>query len=457
LAPVKEFRMPRLALAVALAALAAVAEAAPIPPPAPDETAFSLLRRLPETQEDDRTEGTLLKPVVCMPFSITSAMAMTSAGARGKTLTGIEKALSFPGQNSLHARFADLRREITGDGKDARAVRLHTANRLWGQKGTDFRPEFLKLVAKSYAADLEEVDWGKDDQAAANKVNAWVKKETRAGITVLFPAPHGDEWDRALFDMIRDVHEETRLVLANAGALKGEWASRFDKKKTEHGLMHQRGRFLCAETDGAKLLALPLAGDAVRLVVILPKKEGRFKECERAAAPKGNPLFDREVSEDERWKCFLEFERKMTADKLAGALAKLKMQEVEVVLPAFGVETNDSLGLGLVGKGGDVGGIAGWDDAIAMRVVHKGLIRVDEDGVEAAAASAVALNGPRKPSSVVLAPRTRLRVPGINAVSDPEEAAEKAGEFRADRPFLFALIDANNGRVLFLGRYAKPR
>src|SRR5262245_14097517 len=118
------------------------------------------------------------------PFSISTALAMTSAGARGDTLAQMEKALHLPDQKKAHAALGALTKELTGAGKK-HGCTLRVANALWGQAGQTFLPTFLKVTRDHYGAGFQQVDFA-DTEGARQRINAWVEKQTEKKIKELF-------------------------------------------------------------------------------------------------------------------------------------------------------------------------------------------------------------------------------------------------------------------------------
>src|SRR5579884_516966 len=199
------------------------------------------------------------------PYSISAALAMTSAGARGRTLDEMNSTLHFPPQERLHPAFKALNARINGTPDGKRGYRLSTANALWAQKGFDCRPEFLKLTRDHYGAGVQEVDFG-DEAAARRTINAWVEKETHEKIKDLLPPG--------------SVDVDTRLVLTNAIYFKGDWASQFKKDQTKTEpfrlagggtvraeLMHQSGKFRTARDPKFQALELPYAGKDLAMLI----------------------------------------------------------------------------------------------------------------------------------------------------------------------------------------------
>src|SRR5579884_3912077 len=191
------------------------------------------------------------------PYSISTALAMTYAGARGDTAEEMAKALhiTLP-PDELHRAEAALLAALTGAGKP-RGYQLSIANALWGQQGHGFKEDFLKLTQTSYGAGLRQVDFAGNTEAARQIINAWVAKETQDKIKDLFQKGV--------------LNANTRLVLTNAIYFKGNWASQFKKDLTREEefqtgtdklkipLMHQTARFKYLDADGLQALELPYA------------------------------------------------------------------------------------------------------------------------------------------------------------------------------------------------------
>jgi serpin B len=342
------------------------------------------------------------------PYSISTALAMTYAGARGDTAEEMAKALhiTLP-PDELHRAEAALLAALTGAGK-SRGYQLSIANALWGQQGYGFKEDYLKLTQTSYGAGLRQIDFAGNTEAARQAINAWVAKETQDKIKDLFQKGV--------------LNANTRLVLTNAIYFKGDWASQFKKDltreeefqtgtdKVKTPLMHQTARFKYLDADGLQALELSYVGKELSMVVLLPKKVDGLAELEKS----------------------------LSAEKVAGWLGKLREQEVVVALPKFKTTCEYSLkeplaALGMMkafGPTADFSGINGKkDDLFIQAVVHKAFVDVNEEGTEAAAATGIAV--------------------GVRAV--PVRAV-----FRADHPFVFLIRDTRNDSVLFLGRVTNP-
>ena len=352
------------------------------------------------------------------PYSISSALAMTFAGARGLTQREMAAALHFPESGeALHASFGRLTQGLNALGKGGK-VELSVANALWGQKGSSFLPGFIDLGRRSYGAGLSSLDFRSDPEGARAVINAWVEKETRRKIKDLVPSGA--------------LGPRTRLVLTNAVYFKGSWARQFEKAATREEpftlpdgakakapLMRQEAEFGYAETPELQALELPYSGKELSMVVVLPRKADGLPALERVL--------------DER--------------RLAGWLAGLASRKVEVVLPRFKVTAAFQLNEPLIGLGmpsafklsevplpdeADFSGMTGGRHLFISAALHKAFVDVNEEGTEAAAATAV-----------------------LMAVAESVEPPTPV--FRADHPFLFLIRDRRDGTVLFLGRLADPR
>jgi serpin B len=345
------------------------------------------------------------------PYSISSALAMTCAGARGNTAAEMKKALRLTVEDErLHAGLGALTRRLNDGGKGGQ-YQLAVANALWGQKDYKFLDSFLALNEKHYGAGLSLLDFKGATEGARGTINAWVEKQTKERIK----------------DLLRPgvLTADTRLVLTNAIYFKGDWAEQFAKDATRDEpfhpaagktvavpMMHRTAGFGYLEGEGFQALSLPYKGDALSMVVFLPGKAGSLTD----------------------------FERSLTAENLARWLPQLGRREVEVSLPKFKVTAEFSLARTLEAMGmkdafaagaADFSGMDGTKELFIGAVVHKAFVAVDEKGTEAAAATGVVM--------------------ALAAAPEPPPA------FKADRPFVFAIRDNASGSILFLGRVADPK
>jgi serine protease inhibitor len=186
--------------------------------------------------------------VVFSPHSISTALAMTYAGARGQTEAQMGEVLRFTiPQRQLHVAMGTMITHLDGESREG--YELAVANRLWGQQGHKFLPGFLRTTRRHYGSKLGLVDFVKDTEEARRTINAWVETQTRDTIEELIGKGV--------------VGPQTRLVLTNAIYFKGDWASRFDEKLTcdapftvasdnriDVPMMQQEGGWPCSTARG---------------------------------------------------------------------------------------------------------------------------------------------------------------------------------------------------------------
>jgi len=356
-----------------------------------------------ETPEHD---GNLL----VSPYSVSTALAMTFAGAKRQTEAEMAEVMHFNlPQQQLHPAFAQLIAKLDKPGIQ-RPYQLSVANRLWGQQDYRFLAEFLQTTRQHYGAELAEVDFVGHNAEARKTINRWVEEQTQEKIKDLIQPP--------------DLTHLTRLVLTNAIYFKGDWKHPFDKNETrpapfsvapgqqvESTMMHQERTLKYAQLKDFQILELPYAGNDLSMIVLLPQQVGGLTEIEKALTPKNL----------EQWM------RRLRATRVSVFLPKFKMTcrvYLEEVLASMGMKT-------AFDRTANFSGMTGGKDLYISKVIHKAFIDVNEEGTEAAAATAVVMarKGPPRPTPV----------------------------FRADRPFLFVLRDNQTGSILFMGRLVNPR
>jgi serpin B len=349
------------------------------------------------------------------PHSISTALAMTWAGARGQTEQEMVETLHFllP-QERLHPVFNALDLELEsraegGQGSDGQGFRLRIVNSTWVQKGYPLLMTFLDVLAESYGAAVHLVDFMGDTEGARQTINAWVEEQTETRIRELLPAGSVDPL--------------TCLVLVNAVYFNAAWAKPFAAEDTYDAtflrvdgsgvtaaMMHQRGDFPYARGDGWQAIELPYEGEDLGMLVVLPDR-GRFAEVEggldaaRLSALVGALAERNVVLSLPRWTLV------GTTFSLKEALSDLGMAS------AFTLAANFS-------------GITGGRDLWVSDVLHQAFVKVDEKGTEATAATAVIFPRGSAPTDAVV--------------------------LDVDRPFLYLIRDRPTGAVLFLGRVMDP-
>lgn len=345
------------------------------------------------------------------PFSISTALGMTYAGARNETAAEMAQVLHFSEDGEqLHKNFATILMDVqTGCGQQ-----VSIANRLWAQEGINFQEEFVNITENQYQAPIAEVDFISESESARQKINNWVAAQTQKKIQKLI----GKEM----------LNVDTRLVLTNAIYFKGDWALPFREDNTRETafaispdreikvpmMYHFKVGLRYAPLPELQVLELPYEEEKLSMVVLLPKAVDGLGALEK----------------------------QLTLEKINEWLDNLAFVEggVQVWLPKFQMtsafqmkETLSQMGMGLAfSQQADFSGINGKsDDLLISEVVHKAFVDVNEKGTEAAAAT-----------GVMMATRS-IPVP-------PQEI------FRADRPFLFLIREKTSGSILFLGRVVNP-
>ena len=359
-------------------------------------------------QNINASEDSKGKNIFISPFSISTALAMTYEGSRNNTRKEMASALHFnlPG-DKLDAAFSLL----LGETKAAPGehYKLNVANALWGQKDYRFESAFTRAIDKYYDGGFNLVDYLHNTEGSRKTINKWVEARTEDKIKALV---HKD-----------DINTATRLVLTNAIYFKGDWASKFKAEKTQNApftasdgktvdvpMMAQSGNFPFLEDGGLAMIELPYAGNDLSMIAILP--EG---DVEKLGAS-------------------------LSLAKIQELRKNLRPQHVDVYLPRFKFEARYHLDDGsLLPKMGmrdafsetraDFSGMTGSATLYISHVIHQAVIDVNEEGSEAAAATAVVMT---------------------------RKSISRARIFRADRPFIFMIVHKPTDSILFLGRLSSP-
>lgn len=364
---------------------------------------------------DNPTAKQPLFNVFFSPYSVSSALAMTYAGAKGVTAKEMRQTLRFQlDDDKLHPAMGWLNIDLNNRGSQGH-FQMSVANRLWGQTGYPLESDFLNLTQKSYQAGLEALNFSGDAEGSRKTINKWVEDKTNNRIKDLLP--------------MGSISRNTRLVLTNAIYFKGTWKHQFKKEDTRPApfalqdsttatvnvpMMNAKGKARYAETNDAKVLALPYKGETLEMVWIAPKDKKGLPQLEALLTLEQlNVWLDALVEKDKVTMALPTF--KFTYEK---ALKK-RLQSLGMIAP-FG--------------GADFSGITTAGGLFISEVFHKAFIEVNEEGSEAAAATAVVMN--------------------TDASVDP---GEMGPSFRADRPFLFLIRDKTTNAILFMGRVANPK
>lgn len=346
------------------------------------------------------------------PYSISSALAMTYAGARGETEKQMAETLNFTlSQDKLHPAFNSVSLALASRGQetenqDKMGFIFKNVNAIWGQRDEKFLPNFLDVLAENYGAGMRILDFAREPEESRLTINNWVSEQTANKIQELLPA---GSIDSSVF-----------LVLTNAIYFKAKWFYQFDENKTSDGqfnllnggkvmvpMMHQTENFDYAEGDGYQAVELLYRNRQLSMVILLPE-QGQFQK----------------------------YENSLQYSQLKEIIDKLEYRQVILSMPKFDFDSEFNLkqtlakmGMPIAFSGGaDFSGIAeggGFIDG----VYHNAFVAVDEKGTEAGAATAVTI---------------------------AKAAPGGPVEFTMDRPFIFLIRDIETNTILFIGRALNP-
>ena len=343
------------------------------------------------------------------PHSIKSALNLVFVGAGGKTEKEIGDVVGANNQpqEAYHSDFADMANKINQKNAD---YDLEAANKLFIADRITITDSFRKRV-KRYGSVFESINFGNAVRASAT-INTWVKEKTREKITNIV--------NSSMFS------SNTCLAILNAIYFKGTWVKPFKKSSTTPqpfhinenntasvDMMQQVNTFNHMQNAMLQMVELPYKGDRVSMFIILPQEKGML----------GN------------------IEESLNEAVLNNAMKQLDQKRVDVRLPKFKIESEYDLKdvlkcLGMLRAfdrdKADFSGIAADREMYISDVVHKAYIETDEQGTEAAAATAV--------------------IATERCMSKPD----KSVLFNANEPFVFFMRDKLTKATLFMGKVNNP-
>jgi len=352
--------------------------------------------------------------LIYSPFSISLALAMTYAGARGETEAQMAQTLHFLPQNELHPALNALDLELAKRGEaqseDDTPLQLNIANAIWAEQTLTLLQEYLDVIAQNYGAGIQLADFAGQPEAIRQDINNWVSTKTNDKIKDLLP--------RGILT------PDTAMVLVNAIYFKADWIYQFDPSETHEAPFHlldgsdvqvemmSQSLFGIpyAQGNGYQAIELPYQGEAAVMDIIVPD-EGKFNE----------------------------FESALDTQKLNEILGGMQPGgAIEIGLPKFDFTSDFALRDHLIAMGmpdafdgrADFSGMTGEKHLFIDAVLHKAFVAVDEKGTEAAAATAVIMK-----ETAALQPDVSLII---------------------DQPFIFVIRDLPSGQILFIGRVLNP-
>jgi len=350
------------------------------------------------------------------PFSISSAFVMTYEGAKGQTAEEIRSVFHFPEDSYLRrSEYASIFNELN---KKDKKYKFNSANALWVQQDYQFSKDFFENVEKYYSGKAINLDFKKDPEGSRITINNWVENQTNDKIQNLIPQGI--------------IQPMTKLVLTNAVYFKGEWIKQFNKNDTKEEdfrtsnsgiikaqMMRRTDKeaiFNYAENSDLQMLEMPYSGDELSILLLLPKNDNLTK-----------------------------LEGILSTKNISDWKKDLRRQRVDVYIPKFKFETKyfmaddlKAIGMPLAfSDSADFSGMTatGKRDLKIDEAIHQAFVEVNEEGTEAAAATAVIMV--------------------VGSAAGPAEEPE-IPVFRADHPFIFLIQQKSTGAILFIGRVVNP-
>jgi len=356
------------------------------------------------------------------PYSLSVALAMTYEGAKGQTADEMKSVFHFPESNILRPNFAAVYNNIN---KKNKAYKLSTGNALWAQQDYVFLEEYIDRVEKYYGGKATNVDFINEREKSRQTINTFIEEQTNNKIKNLIPKD-------ALNAM-------TRLVLTNAIYFKGKWEWEFDKSDTRDQdfkissdnivktpMMYmdpEKATFNYADIDKLQILELPYKGEDISMLVLLPKQGEDYDQETGEVIVSDYTLEDIELSSEK----LEEYKSEMKETDLDA----IYLPKFEFDTKYFMVENLKAMGMPTAfSMGADFSGMDGSQNLFIQNVIHQAFVKVDEEGTEAAAATAV--------------------IVGL-------KSAMPRNVFKADHPFIFIIQERETGNILFMGRVVDPR
>jgi serine protease inhibitor len=357
------------------------------------------------------------------PYSMSAALAMTYEGAKGQTAEEMKSVFHFPETNTLRPNFAAIYNEIN---KEDKQYQLSTGNALWVQQDYSFLGEYTGTIEDYYGGKATNLDFIYETEKSRQTINSFIEEQTNNKIKDLIPQGV--------------LTSDARIVLTNAIYFKGTWEWEFDKSDTRERnffvtpdnpvqtqMMHMNpdeATFNYADLENLQIIELPYKGNDVSMLILLPKQGEEY---------------DYETGEMISYDYTLE-DIELTAEKLEDYKSQMQEKKLDAInLPKFEFDTKYTMNQHLINLGmptaftgnADFSGMTGKKDLYIAFVIHQAYVKMDEEGTEAAAATAVG---------------------GFATSAGPSHSII----FNADHPFLFIIQEKQTGNILFMGRVVDP-
>ena len=332
------------------------------------------------------------------PLSISIALTMTYNGAVGETERAMAEVLEIDELDLSTINHANEALRNSLEDSDPK-VEISIANSIWSRQGVEFNPDFLDRNRLFFEAEIAALDFSAPQ--ATEIINEWVNTNTNGKIQKI----------------VDGISPQTLLFLINAIYFKGNWQNEFDKSMTRPGIFHlpngnekrvqmmrREGEYPYFRGESFEATSLPYGDGRVSMYIFLPNRDSNLNR----------------------------FLRNLNAENWERWIAQFQDRRHEMMLPRFRLEyevslndTLEALGMGIAfSSGADFSGMG--PNLFISEVRHKTFVEVNEKGTEAAAVTAIV--GTKS-------------VPSI---------------FRVDRPFFFAIYDAETETILFMGAVTEP-
>jgi len=385
-------------------------------------TTMSVAGQVPQTEFVFNLYRTVIKDksdenVAVSPYGVQQLLDIVRHGAAGQTQTEIEKVLGYT---------KSVKWETLSDST------LTTATAMWTQQGYSIRPSFLQTARTNFDVSVEQADFTNAPDAAVKRINAWVSAKTKEKIPTI----------------LDELNPDTRLVLVNAIHFAADWEIPFDEYRTKDAdFTLQDGTKVETQIMGL-WERMKYGENADTLILELPYKAGgrtqnrfpRLRQILSRGAQSGSDyamllLLPKDPAAFAKW------ESTMTIEKWNALRRTMKMEDVDMCMPRFTMESNIELIEPLKQLGistafdrekADFSKINDSKELYVGQALQKTFIKVDETGTEA----------------------TAVTTEPMDLVSAEPEPLPPPKEFYADRPFLFAIVKGNS--ILFFGRFVKP-
>lgn len=379
-----------------------------------NEFAFEMYSELDKEEEGN---------IFFSPYSVSAALAMTYEGAKGQTADEMKSVFHFPESGVLRPNFAAIYNDIN---RGSDAFQLRTGNALWVQQDFPLLEDYTGTVEKYYGGKAANLDFVGEPEESRQTINSFIAEQTSNRIRDLLPP--------------NSINPMVRLVLTNAIYFKGTWKWQFDQSDTREQdfritpgnvvkaqMMHmepEKATLNYADTGDMQILELPYKGGKISMLILLPKQGEYFDRGTGGTITYENTLEDIELSLEK----LDEYKSQMREMNLGS----ISIPKFEFDTKYTGMaETLKSLGMPTAFDSGsaDFSGMTGGRDLFISKVIHQAYVKVDEQGTEAAAATAVVME--------------------LTAIMPGDS-------FIADHPFIFIIQENGTGNILFMGRIVDP-